>query len=138
MTDLNLHLRLVGATMLVLAAAHAYFPRRFAWAEETARLSLLNRQIFYVHTFFIVLILALNGSLCLFAPEALLEPTRLGYLLALGLVLFWGTRLAVQLFVYDRNLWRGRRVETTVHLLFTVLWTYYAAVFGGVLAWQMG
>lgn len=138
MTDLTLHLRLVGATMLVLAASHRYYRKRFAWAEETARLSLINREIFYVHALFIVLVLVLNGSLCLFAPEALLEPTRLGRLVAGGLTFFWGTRLAVQLFVYDRNLWRGRRFETAVHVLFTVVWTYFTVVFAGVLAWQVG
>ena len=39
-----------------------FFPRQFRWREELARLSLLNRQIFLVHTFFIVLVVTMMGA----------------------------------------------------------------------------
>jgi hypothetical protein len=47
-----------------------------------------------------------------------------------GLALFWTLRLITQHFVYDSAHWRGHRRNTAVHIVFTLLWTYFAAVFG--------
>ena len=131
--SLELHLRLAGALHLVLAALHVVFPKRFHWKEELARLSLLNRQMFLVHTGFICLVLVMLGSLSLFAPHALLEPTPLSRLVLGGIATFWGLRLLVQWFVYDARLWRGDRFNTAVHVAFSVLWAYFAAVYAGAL-----
>jgi len=70
---LSLHLKIVGASLLLLAVAHAFFPRRFGWAEELSRLSPLNRQMFQVHCFFIGLVLFMFGllSLCFTIPRQL-------------------------------------------------------------------
>ncbi len=127
-----LHLKIVGLSLLALAALHLYFPRRFNWNAELAKLSLLNRQIFLVHCFFLCLTLVLMGLLALWFTDALLAPTPLGRLVAAGLTIFWLARLVAQWFVYDRALWRGDRFNTGAHLFFTLLWSYYVAVFGWV------
>ena len=133
---LAIHLKVVGLTLLLLGALHVAFPRRFRWAEELQRLSLLNRQIFLVHCFFIVLTLGLMGSLALFFTDALLEATSLARLVLAGLVVFWVARLVCQLAVYDVRLWRGNRFNTVAHVAFTALWTYYIAIFGWAL-WSL-
>ncbi len=126
------HLRIAGALQIALALAHLLFPRRFNWTEELARLSPLNRQIFHVHTLFICVVLVMIGALSLLAPAALLEPTALSRLVLTGFALFWALRLYCQWFVYDRALWRGRRFETVVHAVCTLLWLYLTAVYVGV------
>jgi len=131
--NIGIHLKVAGALLLVLAAAHVFFPKRFQWREELSRLSLLNRQIFLVHCFFICLMLVLMGSLSAFYTDALLQPSPLARLVLFGLTLFWGLRLLVQLFVYDRELWRGNRFNTVAHFLFTGLWSYCTAAYGGAL-----
>ena len=135
--SLAFHLHFAGATLLFLAIAHAFFDRRFRWREELARLSLLNRQIFYVHTFFVALVVFLMGALCLFGTRGLLEHTFLGACLSGALCLFWLARLGCQFFVYSSELWRGKRFETLMHGLFTLAWTYYSAVFGWALWAQL-
>lgn len=135
--SLGVHLKIVGASLLLLAAAHAFFPRRFNWEEELGRLSRLNRQMFQVHCFFIGLVLFLFGVLSLGFTEALLERTFLARVILSGLALFWLARLVVQLFVYDPRLWKGSRFNTRVHLLFSLMWAYYAAVFGCALWHQL-
>jgi hypothetical protein len=127
--NLELHLRLAGALQIVLAAVHLTFSERFQWKEELARLSLLNRQIFLVHTFFVCLMLTLMGALCLFFPETLVENTRLARLVLTGFVAFWALRLVFQWCVYDRSLWRGNAFNTRAHLAFTALWLYFVAVY---------
>jgi hypothetical protein len=131
--SLSLQLKFVGLSLLLLALAHAFFPGWFNWGEELRRLSPLNRQIFQVHCFFIGLILALFGSLALCFTSALIERTFLARIVLAGLMLFWTVRLFVQLFVYRTSLWRGNRFNTGVHWLFSLLWTYYVAVFGWAL-----
>ncbi len=61
------HLRIAGTLLILLALAHVFFPKRFNWREELARLSLLNRQIFYVHSVFIGVVLLMMGGVSVFA-----------------------------------------------------------------------
>jgi hypothetical protein len=124
-----LHLRIVGVLMLALILLNLYLPRRFRWKEELATVSLLTRQIFHVHAAFICVILAMFAALALLYPRDLLEPTRLSRGLLAMLAVFWLLRLLTQWFVYDRRLWRGRRFETGVHVVFTGVWAYFAGTF---------
>jgi hypothetical protein len=125
---MELHLRIVGALLILLASMHVAFPRYFAWRDELANLTLLTRQLIYVHTFFIGFVVLLMGVLCCLETKALLG-TALGRDVLLGLFLFWYLRLIFQLFVYSPALWRGKRFETGVHVIFTLMWTYVSGVF---------
>ena len=58
-------LRLIGFFLVVLALLHAGFFRYFGWRREFAVVSLINRQMMYVHTFFIALAVLLMGLLYL-------------------------------------------------------------------------
>ncbi len=136
MIGLELALRLAGCSLIGLAAMHLWFPKHFRWVEEFSRVSLLNRQIFYVHCFFLCLVLVAMGALCALAPEALLTPTPLGRLVSSGLVIFWLLRLVVQWFVFDHRLWRGKPFETAMHIGATILWSNYVIIFTLVLRRQ--
>jgi hypothetical protein len=125
---MELHLKIIGVLQIGLALLHAFFPRHFRWKEELGSLSILSRQIMYVHTLFIALIILLMGVLCLTSTDELLS-TTLGKRVSLGLGLFWVTRLMVQFFGYSSELWRGKAFETTIHILFSVLWLYQSVTF---------
>jgi hypothetical protein len=127
------HLRASGVLLAGLVVLNVFVPRRFGWREELARVSLLNRQIFRVHTFFLILTLALFSALLLTSADALLERTRLARAILIGLTLFWGVRMLMQWFYYSPALWRGHRFNTAVHVLFSGLWLYFTAVFGAAL-----
>lgn len=135
---LRFHLLTVGVLQILLALAHVAFPRFFAWREELARLSLLNRQIFYVHNFFICLVLVLFGSLNLACADELLATGRLNRAILAGITLFWSVRLLFQFFVYSPHLWRGHRFNTVMHCLATLVWLYFAGTHGWALARQFG
>ena len=110
-------LRLAGLFLLGLFVLNFFVPRRFNWAEELPRLSLINRRIFQVHAVFIAFILLFSGLLLVGLPHELLAPTPLARAVLGGLAAFWGLRLWMQWFMYDRELWRGKRFETAMHLL---------------------
>lgn len=113
---------------MALALFHVVFPRYFNWKDELNLVSHINRQMMYVHAFFIAFIVFLMGLLCLTSATEL-TTTNLGKRISLGLGIFWTTRLFVQLFVYSQLLWKGKKLETTVHILFAILWTYLSAEF---------
>ena len=123
-----LHLNICGWLMMVLAIIHVVFPKRFDWKKECGSLSLINRQMMYIHTFFIALVVFLMGALCVGAADDL-STTSLGHKVSLGLFVFWGARLVIQFFGYSPELWRGKRFETIVHIVFSLLWTYFSLVF---------
>jgi hypothetical protein len=129
MDNLGLHLKIVGGMMIVLALVHIVFPRRFNWKQEFAPLSLLSRQIMYVHTFFVALVVLMNGLLCLLYSKDLLEHSSLSLALAWGMFVFWGLRCLFQFVVYSPKLWKGKKFETRVHILFSAVWIYFALVF---------
>lgn len=135
MSALAVHLRISGALLILLAAAHGPISRRFHWREESTRLSDFNRQVLLVHAFFIALTVGLMGALSLFWADALSVRTPLGAPVSGGLTLFWAARLYCQLFVYDSALWRGKRFETFAHAAFTAFWLYLVVVFG--LCWRL-
>jgi len=128
---MEIHIKVIGTLLISLAVTHAVFPRYFKWRQELSTLSLINRQMMWVHTFFIAFTLLLTGSLCLlFATD--LQQTELGRFVCFGLGLFWGIRLLFQFFVYSPSLWKGKKFETTIHVLFSLLWLYFSAVFFSV------
>ncbi|UOR06195.1 hypothetical protein MUN82_03650 [Hymenobacter aerilatus] len=125
---MEVQLKIIGGLLVVLALLHAGFPRYFKWSDELQPLSPINRQMMYVHTLFVAFTVLLMGVLCLgFAAE--LVHTPLGRVVALGLGIFWLLRLLIQFFGYSATLWRGKYFETTVHIVFALLWTYITTVF---------
>ena len=129
-STLAIHLRVVGAIMVVLVAVNLFVPRRFNWSEELSRVPLLNRQIFQAHTTFLVVLLALFAALFGLYADALLEPTRLSRAILVGLTIFWGLRMLMQWFFYSPAIWRGHRFNTIMHGVFSAAWVYVTAICG--------
>jgi hypothetical protein len=130
---LTLHLQTCGLLLIALAALHPYIACRFRWREELAGVSLFARQVFWVHTLFIAFILLQFGVVSLVFSKLLLERSALARVILFGFVSFWGLRLFAQHFVYSSALWRGNRLHTVMHIIFTALWTYLVVVYGKAL-----
>ncbi len=123
-----LHLSIIGWILTLLAVTHIIFPRYFDWKNELASLSLINKEMMYVHTFFVALVVLLMGILCLTSAQDLIE-TPLGKTISLGFSFFWFCRLCIQFLGYSKELWLGKKFETTVHIVFSIFWTYLSVVF---------
>ena len=134
---LSLNLRIAGAVILGLAAAYPIYPRYFRWREELQAVSMLTRQIFFVHCGFIVMLLVLQALLLLAVPETLIESSTATVALLVGLMAFWLYRLIAQLFLFDRRLWVGNQLHTVMHGLFTAVWCYLSGLFGYALWHQL-
>jgi len=125
---MEIHLKITGVILILLASLHLIFPRYFKWKIELADVSLINKQLMYVHTFFIGLVVLLMGIFCFWSATDIVN-TKLGRQLSFGLFIFWATRLMFQFFVYSPQLWKGKRFESSLHVLFSFLWMYFTVVF---------
>ena len=121
-------LHIIGFVLILLALAHIIFPKYFKWKDNLKPLTLINRQMMHIHTLFIALTVFLMGLLCLFHSTDLVT-TSIGKSICLGLAFFWGLRLFIQFFGYSKKLWKGLIFETRVHIIFSILWTYFCTVF---------
>lgn len=125
---MQIHIKIIGFLLIALALVHIIFPRYFNWDKELKSLSLINRQMMTVHTFFIAFTVFLMGILCLTSSNELIE-TILGKKISLGLGIFWTVRLFIQLFGYSTDLWKGKKLETSIHILFSIFWIYFSSIF---------
>ena len=125
---MELHLKIIGYLLILLSFIHVIFPKKFDWKKECGSLSVINRQMMYIHTFFIALVVLLMGLLCITSYSELIE-TALGRKIAIGLFIFWVIRFFVQFFGYSSELWKGKKFETIVHIVFSIFWAYASAVF---------
>ncbi len=125
---MEIHFKIIGVLLMILALIHVIFPKYFNWDEELKSLSLINRQMMKTHTFFIALTVFLMGLLCFTESNQLIE-TALGQKVSLGFGIFWTIRLFFQFFGYSSALWKGKLFETTIHIFASVFWLYLSVVF---------
>jgi len=122
-------LQIAGLLQLTLSLAHFGFARHFGWREELQQVSLLTRQIFWVHAAFLMLVLVGFGGVSLLCADELLARQPLSRVVLGGLAVFWAVRWYCQFFVYRAELWRGNRFNTTAQVLFALAWTFLTAVY---------
>jgi hypothetical protein len=124
---LTLNLTVAGALLVVLGALHIALPAVLGWQRQLAGASQLNREISYVHCFFIGLACVLWGLLPLTAASQLLQPGQVTRLVLIGAVTFWASRLIIQLAVFNRHA-RQSAAWLALSTAGTVLWLYLTAV----------
>ncbi|HEX5135773.1 MAG TPA: hypothetical protein VFY93_02295 [Planctomycetota bacterium] len=124
---------LAGLGQLALAAGSLAIPRVLGWREETRKLARLTRQVFWTYAGYIWGTNVLMGALSALAPALLLDGTPLARAVCGYVALYWGARLVIQLFWFDRS------VATTPTLrladaALTALFLFLTATYGYVLA----
>lgn len=128
---MKLQIQIIGYLFILLSIVHIIFPKYFRWKEDLKQISLINRELMYVHTFFIAVTVFLMGLLCITASEDMIV-TELGKKLSFGFGVFWFLRLLIQFFGYSSELWKGKIFETVVHILFSIFWIYTTVLFFSV------
>jgi hypothetical protein len=121
-----------GGLQLLIASANFFAPRKLRYADNLARLDRTVRDIFVVHCIYIVLILAAFAGLCLAFGSELTGGTLLARCIAGFLAIFWGLRVLIQIFHYNRDIKRRFPVYNILFLssfiALTVIFVVAAAV----------
>ena len=127
MSWLELNLTITGAVLVSLGVLHVALPALLRWNRELAAASPLNREVSYVHCFFIGLVCTLWGLLPLTAGRLLLIPSPVTRLVLAGAVIFWSCRLVIQLAVFNHHA-RESAPWCALSIGGSVLWSYLATV----------
>ncbi len=132
MSVLTINLTVAGTILVGLGVVHIALPAVLGWRRELTGVSPLNREVSYVHCFFIGLACVLWGLLPLTAGRVLLQHGPVTRLVLIGAVIFWGCRLAIQLLVFNRHA-RESAPWLALSLAGTGLWLYLTTVW----AWAL-
>lgn len=122
---------LAGFVQLAIAAANFFLPRKLKYRENLSHVSPIIRQIFVVHSFYIVGVVLLFAAVTFGFTGELASGHGLGRFLAAAIAVFWLARAPVQLLYYDAALRRENRwgdIAFTAGALFLAV-TYGAASF---------
>ena len=122
---------LAGLVQVAIAFANFFLPAKLRYRENLSRVSPIIRQIFVVHSAYIVGVVLLFAALTFGFAGELASGHGLGRFLAAAIGLFWLMRVPVQLLYYDATLRRGNRwgdVAFTAGALFLAA-AYGAATF---------
>lgn len=127
MSTLNVEIgmRIAGVILAGLVVANFVAAGRWRFADNLFRVDVMVRQVFYVHCAYIVAIIAALAVLCLGWPGLFLED-GMGRVVSGFFGIFWGSRIIVQLFYYDRE---TRRRDRGWDVFFLGIFGYLSAVF---------
>ncbi len=114
-----------GLLHLIVAGANLALPSMLQYRANLASVSPLIRQIFIVHSGYIVLNQLAFAGLCLFFAPDLAGGSRLGAVLSAYMAGFWLVRLGVQAFYYDPEV---KRRHPVANLVFALAFAYMGAV----------
>ncbi len=122
-----LNLTVAGVLLVGLGALHIALPAVLGWHRDLARASPINREVSYVHCYFVGLASVLWGLLPLTAGSLLLQPGPVTRLVLISAVTFWASRLVIQLAVFNRHA-RQSAAWLALSTAGTILWLYLTAV----------
>ena len=120
-----------GFVQLAIASANVFLPSKLNYKENLSRVSPIIRQIFVVHSVYIVGVVLLFAAVTFSFAGELASGHGLGRFLAVAIAVFWLFRAPVQLLYYDATLRRENRwgdIAFTAAALFLTA-TYGAASF---------
>lgn len=119
-------LQVAGALHLLVASANLFAFGKFRYLDHLRNVPPLMGQIFLVQNAYIMFVQVGFAFLCFFFAADLTSGAPLGRFLASFLAMFWGSRVLLQLFFFDRE---QRRANRFFDILFLVGDGYLAVVF---------
>ncbi len=118
---------LAGFVQVAIAVANFFIPKKLQYQENLARLAPIIRQIFVVHSVYIVGVVLLFAAVTFGFAAELASGQGLGRFLASSIAIFWLCRAPVQLLYYDTSLRRANRLGD---VLFTLAALFLTATYG--------
>jgi hypothetical protein len=118
---------IAGFVQVVIASANLFLPAKLNYRDNLSRVSPVIRQIFVVHSVYIVGVVLLFAAVTFGFAGDLASGRGLGRFLAAAIAVFWLIRAPVQLLYYDPAL---RRENRWADVAFTAGALFLAATYG--------
>ena len=106
-------IQIAGIVQLSIAGANFLLPSLLRYQENLAKVSPIIRQIFIIHSLYIVIVLVGFAAISLLFANELAGASALGKFISSLLAVFWLARVAI----YDRSL---RQEHPLGHAAFTL------------------
>ena len=117
----------VGCIHVGIVLANVPLPGMLQVRENLAGVPNFIRQVFYVHWFYIVLIVGFFAALCFGFAHDLMGASSIGRFLSAFMTGFWIVRIGLQWLYYDYSLLRRHRV---LYITYTVSLIVVVAILG--------
>lgn len=127
---MTLLLILAGLGQLALAVGSLALPRILRWGDDTAKLRPLTRQVFWTYAAYIWVTNICFGVVSTFAPEWLLDRSPLARAVTGYIAVYWGTRLLVQFFYFDRSDAPPGTIYKVGEVMLVGLFIFLTAIYG--------
>ncbi|PYT70247.1 MAG: hypothetical protein DMG42_19745 [Acidobacteria bacterium] len=118
---------IAGFVQVAIASANLFLPAKLNYRENLSRVSPIIRQIFVVHSAYIVGVVLMFAAVTFGFAGDLASGRGLGRFLAGAIAVFWLVRVPVQLLYYDAAL---RRENRSGDMAFTAGAFLLAATYG--------
>lgn len=127
MSPLLVILWAAGFLQILIAVGNLILPKKLNYRVNLERVDPAIRQVFIVHSVYIVGVLLLFAAITIGFASDLASGKGLGRFLAASISIFWLCRAPLQLFYYDAGL---RRVSPLGNAAFTAATVFLAASYG--------
>ncbi len=135
---LNTAVILAGVGQLILVAASAVIPRCLDWKGPLSDLPKLMRQLFWTYAGYILAMHFFFGLVSTFGSQLLLDGTPQAALLCGMMMTWWGVRIALQFFCFDRTGIPRTRFNTLAEVMLVALFLYLTLTYGAALYFNVG
>jgi hypothetical protein len=116
-----------GCMHVGIILANIPLPRMLDVRKHLTNVPRFIQQVFYVHWFYIVLVLGFFAALCFGFARDLMGASSLGRFLSAFMAGFWLLRIALQWLYYDYSLLRQHRL---LYWVYTVVLVVLVGIFG--------
>src|SRR4051812_3347202 len=118
-----------GVCHLGILLASALTPKVLDWRHELREVSALSRHVIWTHGAFIVMTIFAFGVISLANAATLASGAALARWFCGFIAVFWGARLAIQLFVFDAKPFLTTTPLKLGYHALTGVFTYLTAVY---------
>lgn len=125
-------IRVGGVIQLGILTASALVPGKLQWRAELNKLSVLSRQLIWVHGGYIVLMIAAMGLLSLCEATSLADGSLLARSVCGFVAVFWFIRLMIQLTLFDGTPYLVNPILKFGYHGLTIAFTCLAVVYGWI------
>jgi len=129
---MKLLLILAGLGQLALALGSLALPRMLGWKEQTAKLRPLTRQMFWTYASYIWVTNICFGVISTLTPGLLLDGAVITRLVCGYITCYWGARLGIQFFYFDRTDAPNGWFYTLSEVGLVILFAYLTGLYGWI------
>jgi len=124
-------IRLAGIMQLGVALGSLAVPYLLQWRSELSTVRLLTRQIFWTYAVYIFCTNLFFSILSIFLAPKLADGTELSTAMNLFIMLYWGARLGIQFFCFDKKGLPSGGIYRYGEWALILCFSYFTFLFGG-------